>query len=316
MSPGPVRRPTVITPAPSDRRPPLVEARPGHQPRARPWQHVHVLGDGQTLEVHAVHGSGEQLHALEVDESDPHLLVVTVVLAFTDPPTGGARHAIGYPFRARIRLSRPLAGRMALDGALGTDAQVREQELQSVIRWRAEVGLPIGRELVEQLVDDARMPDGRLYGHEVMSDDEQRWYAQAQRDKEAAADFAKGWLAVQDADLDAHSEITWYEGGEFVQYLAAGPEGVEALRGAAERNDIRRLRVVPVTYTYRELDRFHADARAALLAGGVQVQRSGPDVRSNTVSFMILGDLAEQERARRLARDGVPADAISIVPLD
>jgi hypothetical protein len=277
---------------------------------------VHVLDDGQTLEVHAVHGAGEQLHSLEADESDPHLVVVTVTLAFRDPPSGGARTLIGYPFRARVRLRRPLDGRMALDGALGTDAQVREQELQSAVRWRAEIGLPIDRELVEQLVDDARMPDGRLYGTEVMSDEEQRWYAQAQRDKEEAADFAKRWLAEQAADLDAHGEITWYEGGEFVQYVAGGPRAADALRSAADHSGVRRLRVVPVTYTYRELDRFHADARKVLLAGGVQVQRSGPDVRSNTVSFMIFGDLVEQERARRLARTAAPDDAVTIVPLD
>jgi hypothetical protein len=313
---GPVRRPTIITPAPSDPQLPLLSARAGYQPRTSPWQQVHVLDDGQTLEVHAVHGAGEQLHSLEVDESDPHLVVVTVMLAFSDPPSGGARTLIGYPFRARVRLRRPLAGRMALDGALGTDAQVREQELQNAVRWRAEIGLPIDRELVEQLVDDARMPDGRLYGNEVMSDDEQRWYAQAQRDKEEAANFAKLWLAEQPADLDAHSEITWYGGGEFVQYVAAGPEGAQALRAAAEQSGVRRLRVVAVTYTYRELDRFHADAREALLAGGVRVQRSGPDVRSNTVSFMIRGDLAEQERARNLAEAAVPADAVTIVPLD
>lgn len=242
-------------PEPDPSQPPLHEPTPGYEPTPRPWQDIHVLADGQTLEISSVHGSGDRLHSLEADESDADVVVVTMRLAFAEPPQPyGFRTAIGYPFRARVRLARPLAGRAAVDGALGTQEQVREQELETAVRWRAELGLPTDRRLVAGLVDQSRMPDGRLYGQEVMSDDEQVWYRQALDDKEAAANFAKGWLAAQTEDLDGHAEITWNDGGDFVQYVT---RGAEELRAAAAAAGIRRLRVEPVAYAYRQLDRVH-----------------------------------------------------------
>ena len=317
MSASRVRRPTVIGPASADPTGPLREPDPdGVEPHRTAWQSVSVLPDDLTLEVAAVHGAGEELHSAQVDESDPHVIVVTLELAWAEPPDGRPRIAVAYPFRTRVTLSRPLAGRMAVDGALEPDDVVREEELARVIRWRAELGLPIDRDLVERLVDDERMPDGRLHGREVLSDDEKLWWRQALQDKEAAADFVKGWLAVQDADLDAHGEVTWYDGGHYVQYLAAGESGADELRTAADEAGLTRLKVVTVRYPYRELDALHTAVRERLAAGGVDVRRSGPEVSSNTVRVVVGGGLREVERARSLAAEVVPPDAVSIVPFD
>ncbi len=263
------------------------------------------------LEVAAVHGSGDQLHAVEADESDPETVLVTLWLAWSEPPGPGRfRHLVGYPFRARVPLARPLGERAVMDGALPTEAQVREQEVAATIAWRSELGLPVGRDLVAELVDEARMPDGRLHGQQVLSDDEERWYRRVLENKEAAANFAKAWLAEQDADLDAHSWITWVGGGDFVQYVTGG---AAELAAAARRAGIRRLRVETVRYAYRELDAFHTRVRECLAANGVTVWRSGPDVRSNTVQLSISGDPAAVEQARRWAKSVAPADAVRII---
>ncbi len=302
-----VRKRVAVPPLPADApAPPLLDPVAGTQPRPTPWNAVYALDGGTTLEVHGVHGVGDQLHAVEVDEYDPDCVLVTLWLAQTDPPVTGVRPAIGYPFRARVTLSRPLGSRVAVDGALGTESEVRAAELAAAITWRSEMGLPTERELVAQLVDDARMPDGRLYGNEVLSDEESLWYRQALADKEAAANFAKGWLAAQEEDLDAHAEITWYQGGEFVQYVTGR---AAELRAAAEREGIRRLRVEPVRYTYRQLDRFADDVRERLVAAGIDLLRSGPDVRSNTVAITIRGDA---DLARQVAAERAPFDAVTI----
>ncbi len=317
MSASRVRRPTVIGPASADPGRPLLEPEPdGIAPHAVPWQDVSVLPDDLTLEITAVYGAGEQLHSARVDESDPHLVAVTLELAWIEPPDGRPRIAVAYPFRTRVALGRPLAGRMAVDGALTSDDDLREEELARVIRWRAELGLPIERDLVQRLVDDERMPDGRLHGREVLSDDEKLWWRQALQDKEAAADFAKGWLAVQDADLDGHGEVTWFDGGHYVQYLATGEAGADEMRAAAEAAGIVRLKVVTVRYPYRELDALHTAVRKRLAAGGVDVRRSGPEVSSNTVRVMVGGGLREVEQARTLAAEVAPPEAVSIVPFD
>ncbi len=271
-----------------------------------------MSADGLTLELFAVHGSGDQLHAVEADESDPETVLVTLWLALREPPTGGARHLVGYRFRARVQLTRPLGERTVMDGALPTEEQVREQEIDTAIDWRRELGLPIERDLVAELVEEARMPDGRLYGQQVLSDEEEGWYRQVLEDKEAAGNFAKAWLAQQPADLDGHSWISWLDGGEYVQYVSGG---AAELAAAAEAEGIRRLRVEPVRYAYRELDAFHTRVRRHLAANGVEIWRSGPDVRSNTVTLTIKGTAADVQQARRWATSVAPVDAVSITAI-
>ena len=303
-----VRRPVVVTPVPGEDNqsplPPLLAPQPGYDPDPTPWRDVHVLPDGQTLEVTATHGFGEQLHALEADESSDDTVLLTVRVAFAQPPSSAPRPAVAYPFRARLRLQRPLAGRTATDGALGTEDDVRAEELAAATRWRAGLGLPTDPELVAALVEDARMPDGRLHGSEVMSDDEQVWYRDAMERKEAAVNFAKDWLAVQDGDLDAHGELTWLGGGEWVQYVTARADD---LRADAEAAGIQRLRVELVRYPYRELDRVQAAVRDALTAVGIRVAASSVDVRTNTVVFLVDDDPAA---AARIAADVAPQDAV------
>ena len=313
MSPSRVRSRISPKPAPlPDASAPLLSPRPGYDPRPRSWQDIVVSGDGLTLEIAAVHGNGEQLHAVEADESGPDTIVVTMWLAWTDPPTGGARTLEGYRFRARVQLARPLGTRAVIDGALPTEEQVREREIESAIAWRSQLGLTAERDLVAELVEEARMPDGRLYGQQVLSDAEELWYRQVLEDKEAAANFAKAWLAEQPAELDAHSWITWEDGGDYVQYVTGG---ADALAAAAQQAGIRRLRVEPVRYAYRELDAFHTRVRERLAANGVMIWRSGPDVRSNTVQLTISGDPADLEQARRWAKSVAPEDAVTILPI-
>jgi hypothetical protein len=313
VSPNRVRSRISPKPAPlPDASVPLLSPRAGYDPRRKSWEDIVVSGDGLTLEIAAVHGSGDQLHALEADESDPDTVTVTMWLAWTDPPAGGARTLQGYPFRARVQLARPLGGRAVIDGALPTEAQLRDQEIETATAWRRELGLPVDRHLVAELVDEARMPDGRLYGQQVLSDAEEHWYRQLLEDKEAAANFAKSWLNEQPADLDGHSWITWVDGGDYVQYVTGG--GAE-LAAAGREAGIRRLRVEQVRYTYRELDAFHTRLRERLAANGVTIWRSGPDVRSNTVEINISGDPAELEQARRWAKSVAPEDAVNISPL-
>ncbi len=300
-----VRKPVVVTPAPDvEPSTPLLEPEPGYDPDPTPWQQIHVLADGQTLEVTAAHGFGERLSAVEADESAADTILVTVSVAFAEPPTSAPRPAVAFPFRVRVRLARPLGERRALDGALGTEDEVRAEEIAAATRWRAGLGLPTDPDLVAALVDDARMPDGRLYGSEVMSDDEHLWYREAQEQKEAAANFAKAWLAVQDQDLDAHGEITWAGGGEWVQYVS--DRAVE-LRVDADAAGIQRLRVEQVRYPYRRLDRFQADIRDALAAADIAVAASSVDVRTNTVAFLVDAD---PEAAARIAADVAPQDAV------
>ena len=313
MSPSRVRSPISPKPGPSaDPSTPLLSRRAGYQPRPAAWQDVVVSADGLTLELAAVHGSGDQLHAVEADEFEDDTVVVTLWLASTDPPTGAARHLVGYPFRARVQLARPLGARTVMDGALPTEEQAREQEIDAAIEWRRELGLPVARGLVAELVEQARMPDGRLHGRQVLSDDEELWYRQVLEDKEAAANFAKGWLAQQPADLDGHSWITWAGGGDYVQYVTGGAGARAELVAAAAAEGIRRLRVETVRYAYRELDAFHTRLRTHLADCGVTIWRSGPDVRTNTVTLSISGDTAGLEQARRWAKSVAPDDAVTI----
>ncbi|HEX4017713.1 MAG TPA: hypothetical protein VHX15_13345 [Frankiaceae bacterium] len=313
MSPSRIRSRISPQPAPfAEPSGPLLSPAPGYDPRPHPWGAVVASADGLTLELAAVHGSGDHLHAVESDESDPDNVVVTLWLAFAEPPSGASRNLVGYPFRARVQLARPLGARTVTDGALPTEEQVREQEIDAATEWRRELGLPLDRGLVAELVEEARMPDGRLYGQQVLSDTEELWYRQVLEDKEAAANFAKAWLSEQPADLDGHAWITWLDGGEFLQYVTGG---ADELAAAADEAGIRRLRVETVRYAYRELDAFHTRVREHLAANGIDIWRSGPDERSNTVKLNVNGDPGTLEQARRWARSVAPEDAVTILPV-
>jgi hypothetical protein len=303
-----VRTRVAITPVTEpDPQRPLIEPIPGFDPRPVPWQSVHLLPDGQTLEIHGVRGYGDQVHDIEVDEADPSFLLVTVWLAFSEPPTPAPRIAVAYPFRTRYRLKQPADGRPAMDGALGAEEDVRAEELALATSWRTKMGLPAEPELVAELVDEARMPDGRLHGSEVMNDDEHAWYRESLEQKEAAANFAKKWLAEQSEDLDGHAEITWFNGGEYVQYVTAK---ADELRAAAAAEGIARLRVQTVRYVYRELSRLQTAVHEHLLHAGIGVYSSTIDVRSNTVIFKVKDDV---DWAQRVAYVIAPTDAVTIV---
>jgi hypothetical protein len=302
-----VRKKVAITPVPdAETQRPLIEPAPGFEPRPVPWTSVHVLPDGQTLEIHAVRGDGDQVHDIEVDEANPDFLLVTVWVAFSEPPTPAPRIAVAYPFRARHRLHTPFDGRPAMDGALGSEEDVRGQELARVTNWRRRMGLPIEPELVDELIDDARMPDGRVHGSEVMSDAENAWYRESLEQKEAAVNFAKNWLAEQPEDLDGHAEITWLGGGDYVQYVTAK---ADELRAAADADGIQRLRVETVRYPYRELSRLQTAVHEHLLHAGIGVLSSWIDVRSNTVIFKVSDDV---DWAQRVAYVIAPTDAVTI----
>ncbi len=275
---------------------PLAVGKPGWVPKATRFTDVYVLPDGYTLEVHASHGNWQHFAAIEADEFDAEVVLVTLTLADNAPPQAGMTwHTMeGDPFRAEVRLQRPLGARVVVDASLATLEEARTRAVASAMAQRAEYELDADKPLVARLVDDliAGRPGVLVHwtGHFPLFPLEHERLTAVAREVDRAREFAETWLLKQPREAFGGMMRTWgADDGQFTVLLTR-PELVDELRRDATAERVPRLRVQLTARSEDELRRLTREVMDHLTHAGVDVRSTSIDTKHNRVRVRVSSE--------------------------